>query len=37
LEWAAEEGDQHKVAFLEEELFTSGKGHYLAALNSPTC
>lgn len=37
IEWAAEVGDRKKLAFLEDELFASGKGQYLAALNSPSC
>jgi len=37
LEWAAEEGDRDKAAFLEEELAATGKASYLAAINSPSC
>lgn len=37
LDWAEEKGDKDVAAFLEEELTASGKAHYLAALNSPSC
>ena len=37
LEWAVEAGDDEKARWLEEELATTGKGAYLASLNSPGC
>ena len=37
LEWAVEAGDDEKVSWLEEELAATGKGAYLASLNSPVC
>ena len=37
LEWAAEVGDDEKCRWLEEELESTGKGAYLAALNKPQC
>ena len=37
LEWAAEVGDEDKFRWLEDELETTGKGAYLAALNKPQC
>ena len=37
LEWAVELGDDEKAQWLEEELVATGKGAYLASLNSPGC
>ena len=37
LEWAVEAGDDEKARWLEEELAATGKGAYLASLNSPGC
>ena len=38
LEWALEEGDEEKRAWLEEELESTGKGAYLIRLNAgPGC
>lgn len=37
LEWAVEAGDDEKAQWLEEELAATGKGAYLASLNSPGC
>ena len=37
LEWAVEAGDDEKARWLEEELAGTGKGAYLASLNSPGC
>ena len=37
LEWAVEAGDDEKISWLEEELAATGKGAYLASLNSPVC
>ena len=37
LEWAGEVGDEAKAGWLEHELYSTGKGAYLAHLNRPTC
>ena len=37
LEWAGEVGDEAKAWWLEHELYSTGKGAYLAHLNRPTC
>ena len=37
LEWAGEVGDEAKAGGLEHELYSTGKGAYLAHLNRPTC
>ena len=37
LEWALEVGDKHKAGWLEDELTSTGKGQYLAALNRNSC